>query len=323
MYYFDFESKIRELEEKIAKLENAQENLPEISRVAEIGMAMKELEKARVDVYNNLSRWQKVQMSRHPERPQALDYISHIMQGFIELHGDRQSGEDPAIVGGFAFLEGESILCLGHQKGRSMKEKQFRNFGMPNPEGYRKAVRLMKMADKFHKPVIIFIDTPGASTGLDAEEKGIHMALARCIEYMLGLSVPVISVIIGEASGGGALALAVADKVLMMDYTWYSAASPEHSAGVLWRSWEAKETAADRLMLTAQDMFRFGLIDAVIKEPCCGAHRNAEEAFKNVKEALIKNLAEIRDISADQRILRRKEKFVHFGDFDEIKIEEW
>jgi acetyl-CoA carboxylase carboxyl transferase subunit alpha len=318
MQYFDFENKVRELEEKIKKLEISSENVSELSRIKEIGLLKKELDETIQATYGNLTRWQKVQLSRHSDRPQAMDYINNLMEDFTELHGDRYCGDDQAIVGGFAHFEGESVMCIGHQKGRSMKEKQFRNFGMPGPEGYRKALRLMELAEKFNKPIIIFIDTPGASTGLDAEEQGQGMALARNLEKMLGLSVPIISVIIGEASGGGALALAIADKVLMMEYTWYSATSPEHSASVLWRNWESKVIAAEKLMLTASDMFNFGFIDGVINEPCCGAHRHPEEAYDNVRKAIVKNMAEIRNSLPEQRVAKRTEIFIHFGDFEEI-----
>ncbi len=239
--------------------------------------------KLKRELYSHLSGWQKVQISRHPERPYTLDYIENITENFLELHGDRNVKDDKAMIGGFATIDGQSVMCIGHQKGRNTKQRQYRNFGMPNPEGYRKALRLMKLAEKFNKPVVCFIDTPGASPGLEAEERGQGEAIAMNLREMAVLKVPIICIIIGEGASGGALGIGVGDKVLMMEYTWYSVISPESCSSILWRSWDYKEKAADALQLTSDNMFKQKLIDGIIPEPLGGAHRDRHRTGRTAR----------------------------------------
>ena len=284
--YLDFEEPIKALEEQI-------EQTKEIGASTEVDMSDKinELEKVLVDktkeIFSGLTPWQRVQLSRHPDRPYSLAYINAITNNqFQELHGDRSVKDDKAMIGGFGLLDGQTVMFIGQQKGINTKMRQYRNFGMPNPEGYRKALRLMKLAEKFNKPIVTFIDTPGAFPGLEAEERGQGEAIARNIYEMMRLKVPVICIIIGEGASGGALGIGVGDKVVMLENTWYSVISPESCSSILWRSWDYKEKAADALKLTSTDMKNNGLVDDVIKEPLNGAHRNHDEMFSIVKNAI-------------------------------------
>jgi acetyl-CoA carboxylase carboxyl transferase subunit alpha len=271
------------------------------------------LEKTKNEVYQNLSRWQEVQLSRHPDRPQTLDYIEQICDDFIEMHGDRTVKDDKAIIGGFATLGGQTVMIIGHQKGKNTKERQYRNFGMANPEGYRKALRLMKLAEKFNKPVISFIDTMGAYPGLEAEERGQGEAIARNLLEMSVLKVPILCFIIGEGASGGALGIGIGDKVYMLEHTWYSVISPESCSSILWRSWDFKEKAAECLKLTSKDMFANKLIDGVVPEPLGGAHKNMELIAQTIKEQVINDLAELKKIDIDALVNQRIEKFCSMG----------
>jgi acetyl-CoA carboxylase carboxyl transferase subunit alpha len=275
------------------------------------------LEKRR-ELTQNLSSWQRVQLSRHPDRPYTLKYIDKMTTRFLELFGDRTVKDDKAMVGGFASLDGETVMVIGQQKGINTKTRQLRNFGMANPEGYRKALRLMRLAEKFNKPVITLIDTPGAFPGLEAEERGQGEAIARNIYEMIRLKVPVICVIIGEGASGGALGIGVGDKVFMMENTWYTVISPESCSSILWRSWDKKEVAAEQLKLTADKMLNFGLIDGIIPEPAGGAHWDYDEAAQLLKEYLIPVLKELKQIPADKRVNDRIEKFGKMGFWEEV-----
>ena len=315
--YLDFEKPIEELEEQL-------DNLKQVKEKSKLKSSetIKELESkliaTRKKIYKNLTPWQKVQVSRHPERPYTLAYIEAITGGdCIELHGDRGVRDDKAMVGGLGSIDGKSFMFIGQQKGVNTKMRQYRNFGMANPEGYRKALRLMRMAEKFNKPIICFIDTPGAFPGLEAEERGQGEAIARNIYEMFNLKVPVIAVIIGEGGSGGALGIGVADKVLMMQYTWYSVISPESCSSILWRSWDFKEQAAEALKLTADDMLKNGLIDGIIPEPLGGAHCNPLEAFENVKKEIITQYDSLKRIKPEIRIKNRIEKYGNMGVFVE------
>ena len=266
------------------------------------------------DIYNNLTPWQKVQISRHPDRPYTLDYINNILgASFLELHGDRTFRDDKAMVGGLGKIDDQTFMFIGQQKGHNTKDRQYRNFGMANPEGYRKALRLMKMAEKFNIPVVTLIDTPGAYPGLEAEERGQGEAIARNILEMTRLSVPIITVIIGEGASGGALGIGVGDKVLMLENTWYSVISPESCSSILWRSWEYKETAASALKLTAKDMKKMNLVDKVIKEPSGGAHRNKEKTFEVVKSNIVSSYNELKELSEASLVSSRMEKYSNMG----------
>jgi acetyl-CoA carboxylase carboxyl transferase subunit alpha len=269
--------------------------------------------KLKEDTFENLTRWQKVQLSRHPERPYTLDYIYEISDDFIELHGDRTVKDDKAMVGGFAKVDGLSVMIIGQQKGRNTKQRQERNFGMANPEGYRKALRLMKLAEKFNTPVITLIDTPGAFPGIEAEERGQGEAIARNLKEMMTLTVPIVSVVIGEGASGGALGIAIADKVLMMENTWYSVISPESCSSILWRSWDYKEQAAEALKLTAKDMLQHKLIDGIIKEPLGGAHTDMKAASKELKKEVVKHIKSLEKLSVEKRIAERIDKFSNMG----------
>ena len=270
-------------------------------------------EKTR-EIYSNLTAWQRVQVSRHPERPYTLAYINSVSNNtFMELHGDRTVGDDKAMVGGFGEIDGQTVMFIGQQKGINTKMRQIRRFGMANPEGYRKALRLMKMAEKFNKPIITFIDTPGAYPGLEAEERGQGEAIARNLLEMVQLKVPVICIIIGEGASGGALGIGIGDKVLMLENTWYSVISPESCSSILWRSWNFKEKAAEALKLTSHDMSKNGLIDGIIDEPLGGAHRNHEEVFATVKAEILKHLKNLSKIKSEKRVDQRIEKFSAMG----------
>jgi len=313
MDYLAFEKPIEEL---IIKLEKAKElgkdGSVDVSKtVTDIEKNIKE---TRTEIYNNLSSWEKVQLSRHPQRPYTLDFIAALSDGdFMELHGDRGVKDDKAMVGGWGTIGKQSVMFIGQQKGRNTKERQYRNFGMANPEGYRKALRLMKMAEKFGKPVVCLVDTPGAFPGLEAEERGQGEAIARNILEMTKLEVPIIVVIIGEGASGGALGIGVGDKILMLNNAWYSVISPENCSTILWGSWEHKETAADALKLTAKDMQELGLVDEIIKEPLGGAHTFPEETFKVVKKSITKAIKEFVDLDKETLVNNRMEKFSNMG----------
>lgn len=310
----DFEKPIAELEAKLADMKQLAEGSD-----PEMQSAVKTLEqnilKLKRETYQNLTRWQRVQLSRHPDRPYTLDYIYSVTDQFIELHGDRTVSDDPAMVGGFGTIEGQTLMFIGQQKGRNTKQRQQRNFGMANPEGYRKALRLMKMAEKFGKPIVTFIDTPGAFPGIEAEERGQGEAIARNLREMFMLKVPVICIIIGEGASGGALGIGIGDRVLMLENTWYSVISPESCSSILWRSWNYKEQAAEALKLTAEDMKQFGLVDGIIPEPLGGAHTDTTGMAQTIKQVITDTLKELSALSPQQRINQRIEKFGSMGVF--------
>jgi len=317
MEYLEFESSIREIDEQIAKAKAL-----ESESGVEMSDGLNELESklmlAQTELKKNLTPWQRVQLSRHPNRPHTLAYLEAMTEGsFIELHGDRNVKDDKAMVGGWGKIQNESFLFLGQQKGINTKMRQLRNFGMPNPEGYRKALRLMKQAEKFGRPIVTLIDTPGAFPGVEAEERGQGEAIARNILEMSRLKVPIICIIIGEGASGGALGIGVGDKVLMLENTWYSVISPESCSSILWRSWDHKETAAEALKLTASDMLSNKLIDGVISEPDGGAHRNPNQMFQILADEIIKNYNELKMISTDELINSRVAKFCQMGVFEE------
>lgn len=310
----DFEKPIVELETKLEEMRKFADNLDidkEIVKIEEKVRTLKE------NIYKELTRWQRVQLARHPDRPYTLDYISMMTTNFIELHGDRHFKDDKAIVGGFAFLDEYKVLIIGHQKGRDTKTNLYRNFGMPNPEGYRKALRLMKLAEKFNKPIIAMLDTPGAFPGLEAEERGQAEAIARNLFEMSRLKVPIIIVIIGEGASGGALGIGVGDRILMLENCWYSVISPESCSSILWRSWEYKEQAAEALKLTAPDLLSQKIIDRIIPEPLGGAHKNPQEAAKMLKSVLKDELSQLVKVKPDKLIENRLEKFGSMGEFIE------
>lgn len=306
----EFEKPIIELEQKIVEMKKLSETLDIEDEIKSLEEKIQQLQD---QIYNNLSRWQIVQIARHPERPYTLDYINKMTTDFIELHGDRCFGDDKALVGGFAKLNGETVMLIGQQKGRDTKSNLYRNFGMMNPEGYRKALRLMKLAEKFGKPVITFLDTPGAYPGIEAEERGQAEAIARNLFEMSRLRVPIIVVIIGEGASGGALGIGIGDRILMLEYCWYSVISPESCSSILWRSWDYKEQAAEALKLTAKDLIQFKIIDRIVPEPRGGAHRNHEQAAQFLKEVLIDELSNLKKIKIDKLIDLRVEKFLNMG----------
>jgi acetyl-CoA carboxylase carboxyl transferase subunit alpha len=315
--FLEFEQPIKELYEQIEEnkklaAKNSKVNYAPVIKHLEENILVK-----RKEITEHLTPWQKVQLSRHPDRPYTLEYINKMFTDFIELHGDRNVRDDKAMVGGFAKLEGQTVMVVGQQKGTNTKMRQIRNFGMSNPEGYRKALRLMKLAEKFNKPVITLIDTPGAYPGLEAEERGQGEAIARNIYEMIRLRVPVICVIIGEGASGGALGIGVGDRVLMMENTWYTVISPESCSSILWRSWDKKEIAAEQLRLTADDMLEFGLVEGIIPEPLGGAHWDYDEAATILKNYLLPVLKELKKIKPDERIKQRIEKFSKMGFWEE------
>ncbi len=317
MQYLDFEKPIEALYQEIEKIKEVGEKTK-----VDVSSATKEItkkiESTRKDIYANLNEWQRVQLSRHPERPYTLYYIQQIFSKFQELHGDRNVKDDKAIVGGFATLnDNQTVMVIGHQKGINTKMRQLRNFGMANPEGYRKALRLMKLAEKFNKPIVTFIDTPGAYPGLEAEERGQGEAIARNLFEMINLTVPVICIIIGEGASGGALGIGIGDKVVMLENTWYSVISPESCSSILWRTWDFKEKAASELKLTSTYMSEFGLIDDVLPEPLGGAHTYPEEMAVTIKKYLETNLKKLGNIDAETRITQRIEKFSKMGFYTE------
>ena len=316
MEYLEFELPIKELEEQLEKCqiigEESEVDVTETCRQIE-----KKLDETRKNIYKNLTAWQRVQLSRHPNRPYTLDYIRAICgDTFLELHGDRTVRDDKAMIGGLGKIGDQSFMFIGQQKGFNTKTRQYRNFGMANPEGYRKALRLMKSAEKFGIPVVTFIDTPGAYPGIEAEERGQGEAIARNILEMTRLKVPIIVVIIGEGASGGALGIGVGDSVLMLENTWYSVISPESCSSILWRSWEYKEQAAAALKLTATDMKRLKLIDEIVKEPVGGAHRNREKAFDIVKNKIVKHFGELKKLSPEELIQSRMDKYAQMGVFN-------
>ena len=313
MIYLDFEKPIEELADKLTKAKELADidNLDTTKIISDIE---EKILKTKKNIYNNLSPWQKVQVSRHPQRPYSLDYINAITGGdFIELHGDRGVKDDKAMIGGWGTIGKQTVMFIGQQKGRDTKERQFRNFGMANPEGYRKALRLMKLAEKFKKPVITLIDTPGAFPGLEAEERGQGEAIARNILEMSRLKTPIICVIIGEGASGGALGIGVGDHIVMLNNSWYSVISPENCSTILWRSWDYKETAADSLKLTAKEMKALGLVDKIIEEPIGGAHTNKDEIFKKVKKEINLSIKNLSEISCSSLVNKRMDKFANMG----------
>lgn len=315
--YLDFEKPIQDLEGKLAEMKQIADD-SDVDVSQEVKSLEEKIKTLKKDIYSNLTRWQKVQLSRHPDRPYTLDYIENICDQFIELHGDRVVKDDKAIVGGFAEIDGNSFMIIGHQKGKNTKMRQIRNFGMANPDGYRKALRLMRVAEKFNKPIITFIDTPGAYCGLEAEERGQGEAIARNIKEMFMLKVPVICIIIGEGASGGALGIAIGDKVLMLENTWYSVISPESCSSILWRTWEHKERAAEALKLTAEDMLKFKLIDGIVKEPLGGAHADRESMYKKLKKVILDTTAALQKIDPEQRISDRIDKFSAMGVVEDL-----
>lgn len=321
MVFLEFEKPLELLYEQLDKIKEVGEG-----GVIDVSDKIKELEKkiqnTRKEIYSNLTGWQKVQLSRHPERPYTLYYIDQIFTRFTELHGDRYFADDKAIVGGLAKLGGQTVMVMGHQKGINTKMRQYRNFGMANPEGYRKALRLMKMAERFNIPVVCLIDTPGAYPGLEAEERGQAEAIARNLFEMAQLKVPIVCYIIGEGASGGALGIGLGDRVFMLENTWYTVISPESCSSILWRSWDYKETAAEALKLTAEHMLEFGLIDEIIKEPVGGAHTDPEKMAKTLKAHIKKELQTLMEMSADDRITTRIEKYSKMGDFEVVDLTE-
>ena len=315
MEYLDFELPIKELHDQLnkCKLIGKESNI-DVNETC--GQIEKKLKNTKEEIYANLSAWQRVQLSRHPSRPFTLDYIRALCgESFLELHGDRNVLDDKAMVGGLGKIDDQSFMFVGTQKGYNTKTRQYRNFGMANPEGYRKALRLMKSADKFGIPIITFIDTPGAFPGLEAEERGQGEAIARNIFEMMSLTVPIIVVIIGEGASGGALGIGVGDKVFMLENTWYSVISPESCSSILWRSWEHKEQAAEALKLTSKDMLKNKLIDKIIKEPLGGAHFDRETTFNTVRKELLTALKKMKKDSSKERIDKRRNKFLEMGNF--------
>lgn len=306
----DFEKPIIELEKKIDEMRKYEGQLNISDEIKTLEEKVYQLKK---NIYNDLTRWQRVQLARHPERPYTLDYIYMITENFIEMHGDRLFKDDKAIVGGLAMLDEQKVMIIGHQKGRDTKSNVYRNFGMPNPEGYRKALRLMKLAEKFKIPVITMLDTPGAYPGIEAEERGQAEAIARNLLEMSRLRVPIIVTIIGEGASGGALGIGIGDRVLMLQNTWYSVISPESCSSILWRSWEYKETAAEALKLTAEDLLEQGIIDRIVPEPLGGAHKDHLQIASTLKLVLKEELSLLMKIKPEKLIQNRLEKFAKMG----------
>ncbi len=311
--HLEFEKPIAQLEEKLASMKEkmAQKHVSSLTKAVQ--KLEQEIKFLQITTFQNLTRWQRVQLSRHDERPYTLDYLNYITEEFIALHGDRTMRDDKAIVGGFGKVAGKTIMFIGHQKGRNTKERQARNFGMANPAGYRKALRLMKLAEKFNKPIVTLIDTPGAYPGLEAEEHGQAEAIAHNIQAMFALRVPIVCIIIGEGASGGALGIAVGDRVLMLENTWYSVISPESCSSILWKSWDYKEQAAEVLKLTARDMLAQNLIDGIISEPLGGAHRDPSGMATTVKDEIFRQLKALSKLSPGERIKQRLEKFCEMG----------
>ena len=321
MVFLDFEKPLESLFEQLDKIKQVGEQ-GDLDVSPMIDELVNKINDKRKEIYDNLTPWQKVQLSRHPERPYTLFYINKMCDNFIELHGDRYFGDDKAIVGGLAQLDGQTVMIMGQQKGTNTKMRQYRNFGMANPEGYRKALRLMKMAEKYGFPVVTLIDTPGAYPGIEAEERGQAEAIARNLIEMAQLRVPIICVVIGEGASGGAIGIGLGDRVYMLENTWYSVISPESCSSILWRSWDYKEQAAEALKLTAEDMLSFGLIDGIIKEPLGGAHSEPEEMAVILKDHIKKALAEMGKMDPENRIDARIEKYNSMGDYQTVTVKE-
>jgi acetyl-CoA carboxylase carboxyl transferase subunit alpha len=315
-FILDFEKPIFDLENKIEEMRTL---AGELDIKDEIIFLEKKVEELRGEVYKNLTRWQRVQIARHPERPTTIDYINNIFTDFVELHGDRKFKDDPAIIAGMAKFSGKSIMIIGHQKGRDTKSNLERNFGMPNPEGYRKASRLFELAEKFDKPVITFLDTPGAYPGIEAEDRGQAEAIASNLKQMCSLRVPIIVVIIGEGASGGAIGIGIGDRILMLSNAWYSVISPESCSSILWRSWDYKEQAAEALQLTAPDLKKQGIIDEIIPEPLGGAHHNRQEMFEIMTKTLQSELKKLHGIKPEKLVAARREKFLKIGVWEERK----
>ena len=320
--FLEFEQPIKELYEQIDATKKLADKNPKIDYSSTLQQLEVSIIEKRKEITHHLTPWQRVQLSRHPDRPYTLKYISNMTSNFLELHGDRNVKDDKAMVGGFADLNGGTVMFIGQQKGINTKTRQLRNFGMANPEGYRKALRLMRLAEKFNKPVVCLVDTPGAYPGLEAEERGQGEAIARNIYEMIRLKVPIIIAIIGEGASGGALGIGVGDKTLMMENTWYTVISPESCSSILWRSWDKKELAAEQLKLTANDMKGFGLVDEIVPEPDGGAHWDYDGAAQILKQHIINAIDEFRNISPEDRINNRIEKFSKMGFFDEVAVQE-
>lgn len=314
-HVLDFERPLLELEQKLEEMRALSAQLDIAEEICELEQKLEEL---RQQVYSSLTRWQRVQIARHPERPYTLDYVQHVFTDFVELHGDRCYGDDPAIVGGLARFEGIPVVVVGHQKGRDTKENLRRNFGMPNPEGYRKALRLFRLAEKFRKPVITFLDTPGAYPGIGAEERGQAEAIARNLFEMARLQTPIVVVIIGEGGSGGALGIGVGDRILMLQYAWYSVIAPESCSSILWRSWDFKEQAAEELELCAEDLLRLGVIDCIVPEPLGGAHRNPQQMYQILREVLRQELLPLLKRPVEELVRQRQEKFFRMGVWQEL-----
>lgn len=308
----EFEKPIADLEIKLSEMKDLAKG-KNIDLSADIKSLEEKIQALKKETFQNLTRWQRVQLSRHADRPYALDYIYEMTNDFIELHGDRGVKDDKAMVGGLGDIDGRTVMFIGQQKGRNTKQRQERNFGMANPEGYRKALRLMKMAEKFNKPIVTLIDTPGAFPGIEAEERGQGEAIAKNLREMFKLKVPVICIIIGEGASGGALGIAIGDRVFMLENTWYSVISPESCSSILWRSWDYKEQAAEALKLTAPDMLQNKLIDGIIAEPLGGAHRNLKVMAATIKNTIKESLAELDKIKSDKRMKNRIDKFCSMG----------
>ena len=316
MEYLDFELPLKELEDQLEKC-NEIHNESKVDVKDTYKNLKAKIEQTKKDIYSNLTPWQRVQLSRHPSRPYTLDYINALTDGnFLELHGDRNISDDKAMIGGLGKINNQSFMFIGQQKGNNIKTRQYRNFGMANPEGYRKALRLMKSAEKFKIPIITLIDTPGAYPGIEAEEKGQAEAIARNLFEMFSLKTPIICIVIGEGASGGALGIGIGDKVMMLENTWYSVISPESCSSILWRSWDYKEKAAEALKLTPQDMKKNKLIDKIIKEPLGGAHADREGAFKAVKKSILKNFEDLKKLSPEELIKDRMDKYDQMGIFN-------
>lgn len=309
-FVLEFEKPIVELENKISEMRN----LPNIADLEpQIQELESHIEELRINIYASLTRWQRVQIARHPDRPYTMDYLNFTFTDFVELHGDRGFRDDPAIVGGIAKLNGKSVMVIGHQKGRDTKSNVYRNFGMPNPEGYRKAKRLMQLAEKFNIPIICLLDTPGAFPGIEAEERGQAQAIADNLLVMSGIKVPIIICIIGEGASGGALGIGIGNRILMLENSWYSVIAPESCSSILWRSWDFKEQAAEALKLTAPDLKEHGIIDRIIPEPIGGAHRAPLQMFETLRDILAEELNELQSIETRLLVEQRRDKFANMG----------
>ena len=317
MEYLDFELPLKDLEDQLEKC-NEIRNESKVDVKDTYKNLKAKIEQTKKDIYSNLTPWQRVQLSRHPSRPYTLDYINALTDGnFLELHGDRNISDDKAMIGGLGKINNQSFMFIGQQKGNNIKTRQYRNFGMANPEGYRKALRLMKSAEKFKIPIITLIDTPGAYPGIEAEEKGQAEAIARNLFEMFSLKTPIICIVIGEGASGGALGIGIGDKVMMLENTWYSVISPESCSSILWRSWDYKEKAAEALKLTPQDMKKNKLIDKIIKEPLGGAHQNREKVFNTVKNEILESFKELKAISISSLLKKRSDRYISMGVFSD------